>query len=298
MLDVDLKLLRDDRRFEQMCFRLARYEFQGVMTLAQTWDGGRDVVSFNDRGGDVVFQCKFTDDLAAAKPKILASLDSLRRNGRQISSWILCVPIDPSGVFMDWLRGEVEGRGMAGTVWGRSELLARLEQHRDVLETFFYGVYAELALLFRTEHLELFQLKLDPACEWQQPDGEVLSFGRRGNVRSPDLLLDIIVRNEGAVGTALTRIEAEIFDQRPKLHGIPGTGLLFSQVTYVISIGGGKPGVYSSQCEPPVLVKAGELERFKVRVTDTGYAWNGALQLSLVAGPREKLHLPTMRLWT
>jgi len=82
----------------------------------------------------VVFQCKFTKDLLGAKPKISASLDSLLKNGRRTAKWILCVPIDPSGIFMNWLESELARRGIAGTVWGRSELLARLEQHRDVLE--------------------------------------------------------------------------------------------------------------------------------------------------------------------
>lgn len=100
------------------------------------------------------------------------------------------------------------------------------------------------------------------------------------------------------MGTALTGIEAEIFDWRPKLHGLPGEGLLFSQITYVVSIHGGKPGLHSAVCEPPVLVKAGNPERFKIRITDTGYAWNGALRISLLAGPGEKLRLPTMRIWT
>ncbi len=300
MLGLDLMLLGDGRRFEQMCFRLARYEFPGAMALAQSWDGGRDVVAFDLSGadGDVVFQCKFTEDLLGTKGKIRTSLDALRKNDRRTARWILCVPVDPSGLFMNWLQDELTTRGIAGAVWGRSELLARLDRHRDVLESFFYGVDAELRSLFRTEHLELFRLALDPDCQWRQPDAEVLGFGRRGNVRSPDLVFDVIVRNTGTVGTALTGIEAEVFNWRPKLHGLPGSGLLFPQITYAVSIGGGKFGLHAAVCEPPLLVRAGDPERFKIRVTNTGYAWNGGLRLSLLAGSREKLYLPAMRLWT
>lgn len=300
MLGLDLMLLGDWRRFEQMCFRLARYEFPRAVALARSWDGGRDVVAFNlsDTAGDVVFQCKFTEDLLGTKGKIAASLNALRKNNRRTVRWILCVPVDPSGIFINWLQGELGALGVAGEVWGRSELLARLDRHRDVLESFFYGVYAELRSLFRTEHLDLFRLALDPDCQWRQPDAEVLGFRQLGNVSSPDLVLDVIVRNTGAVGTALTGVEAEVFDWRSKLHGLPGSGLLFPQITYAVSIGGGKAGSHAAVCEPPLLVRTGELERFKIRVTDTGYAWNGALRLSLLAGPHAKLPLPAMRVWT
>lgn len=300
MLGLDLMLLGDGHRFEQMCFRLARHEFPGAIALAQSWDGGRDVVTFDLSGaeGDVVLQCKFTEDLLGAKGKIRTSLDVLGKNDRRMARWILCVPVDPSGVFMNWLQDELATRGITGAVWGRSELLALLERHRDVLESFFYGVYAELRSLFRTEHLELFRWALDPECQWRQPDAAVLSFFPRGNVTSPDLVFDVIVRNTATVGTALTGIEAEVFDWQPKLHGLPGSGLLFPQITYAVSIGGGKAGVHSAPCEPPLLVGAGEPERFKIRVSDTGYAWNGALRLSLLAGLHERLQLPAMRLWT
>ena len=146
MLDLDLTLLREPKRFEQMCFRLARYEFPDVIPLAQSWDGGRDLVVFErvrGQNGDVVFQCKFVKDLIAAKRKIAKSLDALVKNGRHTAQWILCVPVEPSGTFMDWVNGELQSRGIAGSLWAPSELLVRLEQRRDVLETFFYFVFAE-----------------------------------------------------------------------------------------------------------------------------------------------------------
>jgi hypothetical protein len=301
VLDLDLTLLREPKRFEQMCFRLARYEFPDVIPTAQSWDGGRDLVVFGKtrgRNGDVVFQCKFVKDLIAAKRKIAQSLDALVKNRRHTARWILCVPIEASGIFLDWFNGELETRGIAGSLWAKSELLVRLEQHRDVLETFFYSVFAELASHFRSEHLELFKFTLDRQCEWVQPDGKVLCFSRRGNVRSPDLVLDVIVRNTGTIGVALTGIQAEVFDRRVKMHGLPGAGLLIPQITYAVSIKGGKSGVYFAECEPPLLVKGGDLERFKIRITDTGYAWNGGLRVSLQTGPLAQLGLPALRILT
>jgi len=299
VLNVDLTLLRDPKRFQDMCFRLARYEFPDAVPLSETWDGGWDVVVFGSRdSGDVVFQCKFTKDLIRAKHKIVASLDSMMKNGRHTARWILCVPVNPSAVFVVWLRKELENRGLDGHVWARSELIARLEQHPDVVDTFFFPVLSELASNFHSEHLELFKLSLDQECEWKQSDDSVLYFAPREIVRSPDLVLDVIVRNTGSLATAVTGIEAEVFDRRQKMHGLPGEGLLFPQITYTVSIQGGKVGIHSAVCEPPVVIKGGNLERFKVRVTDTGFAWNGGLRLTLLAGKAEKLQLPAIRIFT
>jgi hypothetical protein len=301
MIDLDLTLLREPKRFEQMCFRLARYAFPDVVPLAQSWDGGRDLVIFgqaHNGNADVVFQCKFIKDLTTARPKIIKSLDALAKIGRPTALWILCIPVEGSGVFMDWLKGELAKRQIEGILWARGELLVRLEQHPDVVETFFYHVYAELACHFRVEKLELFTLTLDPECQWNQPDPEVLCFSPRGDVRSADLVLDVIVRNTGTVGTALTGIQAEVFDWHVQMHGLPGDGLLFPQITYAVSIRGGKRGVHSAPCEPPLVVSAADMERFKVRITHTGYAWNGGLRVSLLAGPDHKLDLPALRIFT
>lgn len=199
---------------------------------------------------------------------------------------------------MNWLMHELEERGIAGSLWARSELLVRLKQHPDVSETFFYSVFADLSSHLRSEHLELYKLGLDPACEWNQPDAKVLCFYSRGNVRSADLVLDVIVRNRGTISLALTGIQAEGFDWRLKMHGLPGDGLLFPKITYAVSIRGGKSGVYFAECEPPLLVEAGDLERFKIRITHTGYAWNGGLRVSLQTSPLEKLTLPALRIFT
>jgi hypothetical protein len=49
--------------------------------------------------------------------------------------------------------------------------------------------------------------------------------------------------------------------------------------------------------DPPVVIRAKDLQRFKLRLTDTGYGWNGALQITLLAGHAEKLRLPAMRIF-
>ena len=297
MLDLDLTLLRTPDRFAQMCFRLARYEFTGVMPLAATWDGGRDLVLFSETNhrGDTVFQCKFVKNVSVAKTKISASLDRLVTNDRVIARWILCIPIEPSGKFMNWLKAELDKRRLDGVLWGRSELLRRLEKHPDVAETFFYPVFAELAKHFRSANLQLFKIALDRQCQWTQRDKKVLAFSRRANVTSPDLVFDVIIRNVGNLASALTGIQAEVFDRRTKMHGWPGDGLLLPQITYAVSIHGGRPGVHFAECEPPLLLKGGDMARFKIRIKDTGYAWNGGLRISLQSGP-EMLHLPAFRI--
>jgi hypothetical protein len=82
------------------------------------------------------------------------------------------------------------------------------------------------------------------------------------------------------------------------MHGLPGQGLLLPQITYTVSIRGGRTGRYPVTCDPPLLVKGRDLERFKIRITDTGYAWNGAVRLALIAGPTRTLRLPVMRIFT
>ena len=299
MFDLDLNRLQSSDRFQQMCFRLAQYEFPDAIALSASWDRGRDIVVLaSAKSGDLVFQCKFTKNLIAAKSKIAASLDSLAKNGRDTSMWILCVPVDPSAIFLNWLQDQLEHRALSGHLWARSQLLARLEQHPDVVETFFYSQFSELATYFRSDHLELFKMSLDSTCQWRQADRKVLHYSRKGNVSSPDLVLDLILRNTGNVASAITAIEAEVFDPRTKMHGLPGEGLLLPQITYAVSIRGGRTGRYLVTCDPPLLVKRRDLERFKIRITDTGYAWNGAVRVTLIAGPNRRLRLPVMRVFT
>ena len=90
----------------------------------------------------------------------------------------------------------------------------------------------------------------------------------------------------------MTTIAATVDQKTWKPHGLPGTGLLHPQIIYDVSIGHGAEGSYMTECEPPLIVRAGSVERFKVRICDTGYAWRGAVRLSLAYGSGKRLFLP------
>ncbi|MEZ5404580.1 MAG: hypothetical protein R2729_33185 [Bryobacteraceae bacterium] len=294
-LPLDLGMLESDERFQSMCFRLARKEFPQAIPVAHgSWDGGRDVVSFSTDAGDVMWQCKFTKrSLTELKPKIVESLNALKES-RPVAKWILCLPVDGSGVFLDWLRETISVQYPfihAWEVWGRQELLDRLAQHQDVLEMFFFPVWKALEERFRTEELELVRYELDPECHWARVDPSVLSFTpvRGGG----DLVFDIIVRSRGSIQSLLQTIKLEISDVKRHLRGLPGTALLFSQHTYAVSLGGGKPGASIARMEPPLLVDTGQHQRFKVKLTDSGYAWSGWVRLTLLYAGNKELPMPS-----
>ena len=46
------------------------------------------------------------------------------------------------------------------------------------------------------------------------------------------------------------------------------------------------------------VIKAGGVERFKIRLTDTGYAWRGSVAIFLNYGDGKLLRLPAVRLYT
>src|SRR5437016_14680543 len=113
-----------------MCYYLARREFPGAVPVAHgSWDGGRDVVMFARTGGDVVWQCKFTQrSLSELKPRVVESLKALNPS-RPIAKWILCVSVEGSGSFLDWLRETVSAECPFIAVWellDKHTLLARL----------------------------------------------------------------------------------------------------------------------------------------------------------------------------
>jgi hypothetical protein len=189
-------------------------------------------------------------------------------------------------------------RKLCWEVWGQSELLARLNTHQHIFQLFFYRVFAELERAFVQEQLELRKVTIDPGCQWVQPDPKVLSFGTAANVASPDLVLDITVRNRGTLEAVLSNVLAQVTHYRPVPHGIPNDGLLWPKVTYRVSINNGEPGVYENPCEPPLLVKPRSHQRFKVRLTDTGYSWAGTVQVLLDFGAEDPLPLPCIQLCT
>lgn len=304
MLQLDLMRLQSPERFQTLCSRLARRAFPEAMPVAfASWDGGRDIIQMMHLEGDklvhdVVWQAKFTDRLdSTTKRAIRESIATITDRGNiKVGRWILCIPVDPTGVFLEWLAKELPPE-WKWNVWGATTLLELLEENPDITEQFFYAVYEDLRRQFAVEKLELVRFQLDPACQWEQRDPDVLNFFIRGRVRSPDFVLDIIVRNVGRVDAVLLALEVDFIDWEPKMHGIPGQGLLFPQITYEISINHGRPDTYRSVCEPPLVVRAGGVERFKVRIRDTGYAWRGTIELTLDYGDEKRLRLPALRLY-
>lgn len=312
MLKLDLMRLETPERFQMLCSRLARREFPDALPLAfSSWDGGRDILrlvkyTVGERPRDVkldhdiIWQAKFTDDLGATtRRSVQRSIASVvDRQDMTVRRWILCLPVDPTGVFHDWLAEELQPTGWNWEIRGASIILEALESNPDLVETFFWAAYEELRKYFRVDDLELFDLRLDPDCEWDQFDKYVLAFARRGNVASPDLVLDLIVRNVGTVDAVVLALMATVTESEIDPHGLPGEGLLFPQITYDVSIHGGQPGAYSSRCEPPLVVKAGGVARFKIRIRDTGYSWRGNVVLGLDCGNGRALRLPAIRLYT
>jgi hypothetical protein len=45
--------------------------------------------------------------------------------------------------------------------------------------------------------------------------------------------------------------------------------------------------------EPPLIVEAGKHERFKIKLTDAGYAWTGYVRIGLLYGANRELALPS-----
>lgn len=333
MLKLDLMRLGDAKRFQEMCFRLARASFPHAKPMAfASWDRGSDIVAFHELDdsagrtrGDTIWQCKFTKSLGSnTRRAILESLERFdetyetRPRSRPVhralaasktrratttrrapaiarwtaKKWILCIPVEATRVFHDWLRPHLAKRRIKWEIWDAVELQLRLEKRPDIVDAYFYQAYAELRRYFSTDELQLVRMTLDTLCQWSHSDPKTLLVTRSGNVMSPDLVFDIVVRNIGEVDTIITGIEAEVAEALLELHGIPGDGLLFPQITYAVSINGGVPGTYAEECEPPLIVRAKSLERFKVRLTHTGYSWRGPVRISLRFGVDKKLPLP------
>jgi hypothetical protein len=296
-LPLDLGILESDKRFQTMCYYLARKEFPRAIPVAHgSWDGGRDILCFSGDAGDIVWQCKFTSrSLSALKPKIIESLAALNPS-RPIAKWILCVPLDGTGLFMDWLRETLaEGYPFISDweLWDKERLLERLEMCPDVLEMFFYPSWKALESRFRTEELELIRYELDLECGWMQPDKGMRHFRQLRGTTS-DLVIDIIVKSRGTIQSLLQSLRLEIYDVKVHLRGLPGEGLLYSQHTYPISLRGGRSGSWIERMEPPLLIEAGKHQRFKVKLTDSGYAWTGYVRLTLLYAEGKELPLPSM----
>jgi hypothetical protein len=249
---------------------------------------------FADDHGDTVWQCKYTQrSLSELKPKIIESLNGLNTS-RRIATWILCVPVENSGAFLDWLREKISDDYpfiSKWEVWDKQEILRRLDRNPEVLEMFFYPIWKALESRFRTEELELVQYALDPECGWRQPDPSILYFWQAEGSGS-DLVIDIIVRSRGTIQSLIKAIGVSVFGVKRHLRGLPGAGLLYPQHTYAISLGGGEAGNRIEKMEPPLVIEAGRHERFKVKLTDSGSAWTGYIRMILPYGKDRNLPLP------
>lgn len=165
MLNIDLALLENGKRFQDFCFRLAKCDFPDSVPLAVgSWDGGRDIVQFNTSDeGDVIWQTKFTTRGldGPLKDKIKKSLDSLDKT-RKVLKWILCLSIDATGNFHNWLRLVMAGYPfiIKYEVWDRQQLLIRLEKHPEILDTFFTVLIRSLKNTFASKILNLSSLAL------------------------------------------------------------------------------------------------------------------------------------------
>jgi hypothetical protein len=298
-LPLDFSLLQSDDKFDKLCYRLINKEFpEAVFVASGSWDGGRDILLFNDGLGDVVFQCKYTQQsLSKLKPKITESLNALD-SSQKISRWVLCLSVDASGVFLDWLRKEIIKYPSIDKweVWGKEKLTQRLEQHSDVLDIFFYPIWKALEKQFRTEEIELFRYEIDTDCGWQQFDEETLHFYQKDARTDSDLVLDIIIRSTGAIESLIHSIRLDVFDVKRVLRGLPETALLYSQHTYTLSLKNGKPESQLICLEPPLIVKAGAHQRFKIKLQETGFAWVGYVRLIIIFGNNQELALPCMLL--
>lgn len=288
-------MLQSDKRFQEMCYYLARKEFPHAIHVAHgSWDGGRDIVVFADKQGDTVWQCKYTQrSLSELKPQIVESLNSLDPS-RRIAKWILCVSVEGSGAFLDWLREKISHNYpfiSTWEVWDKQVIIGRLDRNPEVLEMFFYPIWKALESRFRTEELELVQYELDTDCGWQQPDPSILYFWQAAGSGS-DLVIDIIVRSRGTIQSLMRTIGVSVFGIKRHLRGLPGTGLLYPQFTYAISLRGGEAGSHIEKMEPPLVIEAGKHERFKVKLTNSGSAWTGYIRMNLAYGNDRELPLP------
>jgi hypothetical protein len=294
-LDLDLSMLETGARFQHMCFRLAQKEHPNAIAVAGSHDDGRDVICFANSRGDLIWQCKFTTrNISSLKSKIIESLDCLKRD-RKIGKWILCVPVNATGQFIDWLKKTIRKYPFIKSwgIWSRETLLQKLERSPDVLHTFFYRTWKELEAQFQVEELELTRLKLDPKCNWRQADKAVLAFSQESGSGN-DLVIDVIVRNRGSIQALVNGLRVGLSDVRRRLKGLREPGLLLPQITYVISLNNGKAGTRIKTLEPPLLVDPRRHQRFKIRCNRTGYAWTGYLRLAILYAEDKKLVLPTI----
>ena len=137
-LPLDLNLLDSDKKFEQLCFHLAKKEFPKAIPVAHgSRDGGRDAVLFNTEEGDVVWQCKFSQQgLSKLKPKILRSLNALNP-AQRIWKWILCAL---------WMA---PASSMIGSEIGSNPSSNSSRRGRSGIKRYFYSALINIPMFWR-----------------------------------------------------------------------------------------------------------------------------------------------------
>jgi hypothetical protein len=295
---LDLNVLTPEA-FQSMCYRLAQREHNDAIPVNfASWDGGRDIVSLGTETGDFVFQCKLmrSAHFSKLKHRVLDSLRALDPRN-PIARWTLCVSNDPTGPFIDWLRETLREFPFIAEwrLWGRSELLCRLDDNTDILQSTFFTTWMALRQRFQLDDVELVEFSVEPSTGWNAQCNETLSFCQLSGANS-DLVLDVTLRNRGTISALISRARIEIFNTRRRLRGLPGEGLLWPQATYALSLKNGNPDQSPTRLVPPLEIEAGKHARFHIRLSETGYAWTGSVRIHLLFGSGRQLALPWMYL--
>jgi len=295
---LDLSVLSPEA-FQSMCFRLVQREYpRAILVNFASWDRGRDIVSLETETGDFVFQCKTMrrTDFSKLKHRVLESLRALDHQSA-IACWTLCLSNDPTTPFIDWLRKTLKEFPFIADwrIWGRSELLRRLDANLDIVQSTFFPTWMALRERFQLDDVELVELAIETGTGWKPQHDETLSFYQVSGANS-DLVLAITLRNRGTISALVSRARIEMFDPRRRLRGLPGEGLLWPQVTYALSLKNGNPDQSPIRLTPPLEIHAGKHACFNIRLFETGYAWTGSVRIHLLFGSGRELALPWMSL--
>jgi hypothetical protein len=310
MSGMSLVRLETAIRFHRMCYQLARRRFPVsvgiVVGMRDLWDDATRIIQLpaENGHGDVLWQSVFTSDPLVTRASVKAGLRcfdrSPQRKPRYQTRLVLCVPPDPDDAFLRWVARAAGRYNVLGEVWGETILTGLLDQAPDIMQSFFFNLQQQgMSQPWRTsDELELVKFEIDSACQWRKPDTQVLHFSTKSLLISPDLVFDVVLRNAGNADTMLTGLIANVRDCHPVLHGYPEYGFLLPKIEYKVSIGHGQPGDYEEEFNNDqwLLLKAGQLARFKIRLVDTGYAWSGAVRLVLRHGKNGRFAFPWFRL--
>ncbi|MCK4250378.1 hypothetical protein KAX97_02970 [candidate division WOR-3 bacterium] len=297
-----LKYINSPSKFEYLCLRLAWKKFPELSKPFElTGDEGMDGVVYYGKKGNIVLQCKyFIRGIQAAQRKQTLESLAVLNPALKIRKWILCLPVNPPGAFLNWLNNQIRENFKQikeMEIWDATKLVYMLDKNRDVRDAFFYPLYKEFVRTFRTDELELISFRLSTESKGWIQSKEGLFIGPSKENRG-DPILDIIVRNNGMVTTILHKVTLEVNDVHRVLRGIPGARLLNSLKTYNLPLDNATKNKVSIRMDPEIEIAAGGVAKFRVRLTEPGFAWIGAIRLSVVYGTRKILKLPWVRIST